>query len=315
MTNEISTTVQPPQTLTELVANSDRNIYHSLKNSVYPGASDESIGMVLAYCKAKKYDPLGKAVHIVPMQVSTGKKDAKGFDIKEKRDVLMPGIASYRIDADRTGVYAGISEPEYGPMITEKLGGHEITYPEWCKITVRKIVAGQIVEFSAKEYWIENYATGYQTLAPNTMWKKRPRGQITKCAEAQALRKAFPDVIGALPTFEEMEGKTLDSDTFIEAGNKTVSKGLQGVRDALGLTEQAQPEKCIVGVVDSATGEVTLEQSAAPTFEEVKKQMEDAKTPDDLILATDIARSLGFQKEQRDELAKIYKNKQTEVKG
>lgn len=41
------------------------------------------------------------------------------------------------------------------------------------------------------------------------MWKKRGRGQLAKCAEAQALRKGFPEV-GNQPTADEMEGKTLD---------------------------------------------------------------------------------------------------------
>jgi hypothetical protein len=64
-----------------------------------------------------------------------------------------------------------------------------------------------VAEFTAVEYWIENYATaGKDSIAPNAMWKKRPRGQIAKCAEAQALRKAFPEIASA-PTFEEMDGK------------------------------------------------------------------------------------------------------------
>jgi hypothetical protein len=40
------------------------------------------------------------------------------------------------------------------------------------------------------------------------MWARRVRGQIAKCAEAQALRKAFPELC-SLPTAEEMEGKHL----------------------------------------------------------------------------------------------------------
>ena len=53
------------------------------------------------------------------------------------------------------------------------------------------------------------YATQKRdSLAPNAMWLKRPYGQLAKCAEAQALRKAFPE-FGSQPTSDEMEGKEL----------------------------------------------------------------------------------------------------------
>ena len=43
------------------------------------------------------------------------------------------------------------------------------------------------------------------------MWKKRVYGQLAKCTEAQALRKAWPEV-GQEPTAEEMEGKYFTSE-------------------------------------------------------------------------------------------------------
>src|SRR5947208_15600104 len=53
----------------------DKNIYMSLTESIYPNAKHHSVCMVIAYCKAKKIDPMLKPVHIVPMSVKTDKKD------------------------------------------------------------------------------------------------------------------------------------------------------------------------------------------------------------------------------------------------
>lgn len=188
-----------------------------MQSSVYPGAKLESIKLAIGYCRAAGLDPLQKPVHIVPMDAKTGKKDGEGKDIYEKRDVIMPGIGLYRIQASRSNEYAGMTAPEFGPEKTVKLGkdSKDYTYPEWCKVTVRRVVNGQTVEFTAIEYWIENYATKSKwDTEPNAMWKKRPRGQLAKCAEAQALRKAFPE-FGAQPTADEMEGKVIDGDEVV----------------------------------------------------------------------------------------------------
>lgn len=179
-------------------------IRSALKSSLYPGATDASVDMVLAYCQAAGLDPMQKPVHIVPMW------DSKA---RQTRDVVMPGIGLYRTNAARTGELAGISEPEFGPMVTEVVGNRETTYPEWCKVTVkRQIRGGHIAEFTAVEYWLENYAIKGgkdQDQSPNAMWSKRPRGQLAKCAQAQALRMAFPEAVGSAPTADEMEGKSI----------------------------------------------------------------------------------------------------------
>jgi phage recombination protein Bet len=177
-----------------------------LENSLYPGAKRESIELVLAYCRTNGLDPMLRPVYIVPTSVK------KPDGTWETRDVLMPGIADYRIKAARSGEYGGKSEPEFGPDVRETLSGVAVAYPAWCRITVRRIVQGQAREFVATERWLENYATAKRdTQAPNAMWKKRPYGQLAKVAEAQALRMAFPE-FSAGYTMEEMQGKTGQDD-------------------------------------------------------------------------------------------------------
>ena len=190
--------------VTAITKQSEQDLIKVLQNSLYPGAAIGSVQMVLNYCAAAGLDPMQKPVHIVPIW------DSKS---KQMRDVVMPGIGLYRTQAARSGNYAGVSEAEYGPDVTEKFGGVEITYPAWCRVTVKRLLPnGQIAEFSATERWKENYAVkggADKSVAPNAMWQKRPYAQLAKCSEAQALRKAFPE-FGSAATADEMEGKEID---------------------------------------------------------------------------------------------------------
>ncbi|MEB5773074.1 phage recombination protein Bet [Aeromonas caviae] len=189
----------------------DEPTWNALCNTIYPGANPDSVVMAIDYCKARGLDILLKPVHLVPMQVTDARTKEKVW-----RDVPMPGIGMYRIQADRSGNYAGADEPVFGPDVTEEFQDPynqsakiKVTYPQWCKYTVYKMVNGQRVAFHALERWKENYATqSGKTECPNAMWRKRPYAQLAKCTEAQALRKAWPE-IGSEPTAEEMEGKEI----------------------------------------------------------------------------------------------------------
>lgn len=202
---------------TSVVTSDDAAVMRALQVSLYPGSSIDSVRLVVAYCNAQHLDPFTKPVHLVPMRA----KDDQGR--WGTRDVIMPGINLYRIRADRTGDYKGASEPEYGPPITKTFAGRvkeygdgndgkftwvekevEVTFPEWCRITVKKRFGSETIEWPAIEYWMENYATqSKDSDIPNSMWMKRPYAQLAKCTEAQALRRAFPDAVGAEPTYEE----------------------------------------------------------------------------------------------------------------
>jgi phage recombination protein Bet len=184
--------------------------------------------MAFAYCKSRGLDVLKKVVHIVPMLV-----EDKSTGISSYRDVIMPGIAEARITASRTGQQAGLDAPVWGPLMTipvttdrEVKNPREITVPEFCQITAYKLVHGQRVGFTHEEYFMEAVARD-RSGTINSMWQKRSRGQLAKCAEAGALRKAFPEELGGEATAEEMEGH--QSFEIVPAPEPVAANGPSGI--------------------------------------------------------------------------------------
>jgi len=248
------------------LALADDEIIPVLQSSLYPGAKPESIKLVLGYCRAANLDPMQKPVHIVPMLVSTGKKNDRGYDDKEWRDVVMPGIGLYRVQAARTGELAGIDEPEFGPLIN--VFGTDA--PEWCRVTVYRMIGGQRVAFTAREYWIENYAVkGRDSQAPNAMWARRPRGQLAKCAEAQALRKAFPE-LGSQPTADETIIDPVDvvdaTPTPVQANMGVARKSKAAPKAEAHQAAERNADRNVVDVEarEPAAAPAPVEQEAAP---------------------------------------------------
>lgn len=189
-----------PSILTDLKISPSQ--WMTLTNSLYPGAHENSVVMVIDYCRSRGLDPLKKPCHIVPMSV---KNAATG--VYEWRDVVMPGIYEYRTTAQRTGEYMGHAVPSYGNAI-----GDPTADPEWCDFTVYRWndKAKQRAEYPVRVYFREVVALKKDG-TPNERWKKAPIQMLTKCAEAAALRAAFPDELGGESTAEEMEGRVIES--------------------------------------------------------------------------------------------------------
>ena len=191
----------------------DRAGWKALVEAIYPNAETaDAIVMALSYCRARNLDPFKRPVHIVPMWSSVAGKMI---------ETVWPGIAELRTTAFRTGQYAGLSEPEFGPPIERTFKGQagrgkskgqersvSLRFPEWCRVTITRELNGKERRFvGPKVYWLEAYAKWADTDVPNDMWANRPVGQLEKCAEAGALRRAFPEEIGNELTAEEMEGQ------------------------------------------------------------------------------------------------------------
>jgi phage recombination protein Bet len=199
----------------------DRAGWKALVEAVFPLAkSVDSIALALSYCKARKLDPFKRAVHIVPMWDNGKRKYV---------DTIWPGIAELRITAHRTGEYAGCDETEFGAEMTETFKGHvkdgdawkqiekTVTFPEWARVTVYRHTNGRLAKFvGPRVKWLETYATIGKSDVPNDMWEDRAEGQVEKCAEAAALRKAFPEELGNEYSAEEMEGKRLNPDIQVQ---------------------------------------------------------------------------------------------------
>lgn len=254
--------------------------WNAITTSVFPGAQEQSVIMAVDYCKARKMDILKKPVHIVPMQIPTGRKDANGYPEKEWRDIIMPGISEARTTAARTGSYAGQDEPKFSEII-DFLG---VKAPESCTVTVYRMVQGMRVGFNHTEFFSEAVAIkkGWNGAKDkvNSMWTKRPRGQLAKCAEAGALRKAFPEELGNDYIAEEMHGKTLDmgrvevvEEDEIPMPQATDAKPAEA---APASPEASKPAPDVIEgeVIPSETNGATVTTASPGAISMIRKQLE-----------------------------------------
>lgn len=172
--------------------------WKALVEAVFPLATSvDSVVLALSYCKARNLDPFKRNIHIVPIW---------NKQLNRMVDTVWPGIGELRTTAFRTRQYAGRGETVYGPDITKKVGTVELTFPEWAQVTVNRLVEDKVVSFTGpRVYWMETYAqVGRNDVSPNAMWARRTRGQLEKCAEAAALRAAFPEELGNEYTSDEV---------------------------------------------------------------------------------------------------------------
>jgi phage recombination protein Bet len=196
-----------------------------LTEVTFPTAkTPEAILMALDYCRSRKLDIFKKPVHVVPMWNA-----ALGRSV----ETVWPSIMEIQSIASRTGLWAGMDRPVWGPDKTQTFSGRykdddgqwqestvQVTFPEWVAVTVYRLVNGRRCAFTEEVYWLEAYSTagGKYSQIPTAMWLKRPKGQLAKCGKAASLRTAFPEECGYAA--EEMAGKSLD-----EVNEATVING------------------------------------------------------------------------------------------
>lgn len=128
------------------------------------------------------------------------------WDSRQGKDrmIIQTGIDGFRLVAQRSNQYGGQDdavfsvEEVYDPITGETQKQLKAT------VTVYKIVGSTRMPVTASVRWNE-YAQKGKDGKHIGMWATMPYNQLAKCAEALALRKAFPQDLSGVYISEEMD--------------------------------------------------------------------------------------------------------------
>lgn len=162
-----------------------------IDNQVAPA----ELSAFLHLCQRTRLDPFSRQIYLIGR-----------WDNRQQRKVYTPqtSIDGYRVIAGRVIAESGGDLGYEDTQWCDKDGNWRDVWlldtpPAAAKVTVLR--NGQ--RFPAVALYREYVQTGKEN-KPIGLWGKMPAGQLAKCAEALALRKAFPHDLAGVYTAEEM---------------------------------------------------------------------------------------------------------------
>jgi phage recombination protein Bet len=168
-----------------------------IKRTICKGASNDELALFVEQCDRTGLDPFARQIYSIRRrQWNSATRQ------NEEAQVIQVSIDGFRLIADRTHKYAG----QVGPWWCGKDGEWREVWladepPAAAKVGVLRS------DFQQPAYGIALYKAYVQANSqgdPVSRWKTDPAGMLAKCAEALALRKAFPHELSGLYTTEEM---------------------------------------------------------------------------------------------------------------
>jgi phage recombination protein Bet len=157
-----------------------------IRDSFANGASDSEFAVLMEIAKARSLNPLLRQIHFVNRWDSN--KGCKVWSTQISIDGL-------RAVAERTGKYDGQDEPVYEYDKDGKLTA--------CKVRVFRKDWSPGRGAVGVAFFTE-YAQTKKDGGLTSFWATKPHIMLAKCAEALAIRKAFPEDTSGLYVAEEM---------------------------------------------------------------------------------------------------------------
>ena len=166
-----------------------------IKRDMMHGASDNEFKKFLWECQQNQLSPLKRQIYPIPRSTKRGDRWVTVW-------TAQISIDGFRVIAQRSGEYAGQLGPEWCGT-----DGHwrDVWLGDEPPAAAR--VAALRKDFE-KPLWstalFRDYAQRTKDGELSNLWHKMPALMIAKCAEALALRRAFPQELSGLYTQDEM---------------------------------------------------------------------------------------------------------------